>query len=344
MVISRSKENIPSTTPGVELSPEQKKYKKQIDQKLEETKLKSDKEIEKQGVIKWIRTKLGSRLGWFFGKFKGWERFNGFDKTFKTIVKGFWLNDVFKWIKSLREWWKEKVKRTYQMVWWTKQHEWERFQVPEALASSYSINVETWKWIEKEYKLKYNEAFLKKILAIASELQFNPNYLAAAMMVESGYQTDVRESRSRTKWNGGTGLIGFMPATAAQLLGVPWTEIKKIREATPGSRDKFRFESYARQVNGMNHLEQLDLIYKFLKKHKGKLRTIDDFYAAIFSPASIGKPAHAVIIDKEKKPETYRQNRFLDKNKDGKITKAEISYKVIDRYKRYKFFDTQELA
>ena len=56
-------------------------------------------------------------------------------------------------------------------------------------------------------------------------------------------------------------------------------------------------------------------------------------------PAAVGKPADYVIFDQANKPETYRQNRYIDLDKDGKITKREMSHKTLKRLQEYTFFD-----
>ena len=49
---------------------------------------------------------------------------------------------------------------------------------------------------------------------------------------------------------------------------------------------------------------------------------------AILWPAAIGKPESFELFDEETKPQTYKMNKGLDTNKDGKISKGEAAAKV----------------
>jgi hypothetical protein len=42
---------------------------------------------------------------------------------------------------------------------------------------------------------------------------------------------------------------------------------------------------------------------------------------AILWPVAVGKPADTILLESERNPITYKQNRGLDKNNDGKIPK-----------------------
>jgi hypothetical protein len=43
------------------------------------------------------------------------------------------------------------------------------------------------------------------------------------------------------------------------------------------------------KLKNMTALEQLDYVEKYFMPHKGKLKTLEDVYLAVFSPAFIGK-------------------------------------------------------
>ncbi|MNZ97636.1 hypothetical protein D3C78_1168850 [compost metagenome] len=80
--------------------------------------------------------------------------------------------------------------------------------------------------------------------------------------------------------------------------------------------------------------EQLDYVYAFFKPYTGKLKTLSDIYMRILWPAAVGKPEDYVIFDQNVRPTAYVQNKGLDINKDGKVTKAECAAKVQEKYVR----------
>ncbi|MNX76537.1 hypothetical protein D3C86_1080490 [compost metagenome] len=54
----------------------------------------------------------------------------------------------------------------------------------------------------------------------------------------------------------------------------------------------------------------------------------------ILYPVAVGKAEDYVLFDTVKKPTAYFQNRGLDLNKDGFITKGECATKVQQKYER----------
>lgn len=77
--------------------------------------------------------------------------------------------------------------------------------------------------------------------------------------------------------------------------------------------------------------EQLIFVHKFFQPYKGKLKTLGDVYLRILWPVGVGKPDDYVLWDQKTRPTTYVQNKGLDINKDGKITKAECCAKVTQK-------------
>lgn len=80
--------------------------------------------------------------------------------------------------------------------------------------------------------------------------------------------------------------------------------------------------------------QQLEYVYLYFKPLTGKLRSVSDLYMKILWPAAVGKPEDFVLWNKDSRPTTYFQNRGLDVNKDGNITKGEAASKVIDKLTR----------
>lgn len=80
--------------------------------------------------------------------------------------------------------------------------------------------------------------------------------------------------------------------------------------------------------------QQLIYVHKFFKPYKGKLKTLSDVYMRILWPVAVGKPEDYIIFINDGKSKAYIQNKGLDVNKDGKITKAECALKVQDKLRR----------
>ncbi|QXO10132.1 hypothetical protein pEaSNUABM37_00171 [Erwinia phage pEa_SNUABM_37] len=80
--------------------------------------------------------------------------------------------------------------------------------------------------------------------------------------------------------------------------------------------------------------QQLEYVYLYFKPLTGKLKTVSDLYMKILWPAAVGKPEDFVLWTQKDRPTTYLQNKGLDVNKDGWITKAEAASKVTDKLTR----------
>ena len=71
---------------------------------------------------------------------------------------------------------------------------------------------------------------------------------------------------------------------------------------------------------------QLDFVAKYLSPFRGKAKTLSDVYMTILYPIAVGKPEAAVLFSKPAK--TYVQNKGLDTNEDGVVTKGEAAFLV----------------
>lgn len=155
---------------------------------------------------------------------------------------------------------------------------------------------------------KVSDAFIKKVVRICNQLGINPNFVMACIAFETG---ETFSASIRNRLSGATGLIQFMPQTAAAL----GTSTEELAAMTP--------------------VKQLDFVYKYFLPWKGKLRTLEDVYMAILWPRAVGRPSNYVLFNRNGNfPKAYIQNAGLDINKDGKITKAEAAMKVTDKFKR----------
>lgn len=151
---------------------------------------------------------------------------------------------------------------------------------------------------------KVSPEFARKAIAVANHIGANPNHFMSGMAFETG---ETFSPSVRNKQSGATGLIQFMPYTAPKL----GTTVEELA--------------------AMSAVEQLDYVAAYFKPWRGKLKTVDDFYMAILWPKAVGKPSTYVLFDSatdSKTKKAYLQNKGLDADKDGKVTKAEAAAKV----------------
>lgn len=129
------------------------------------------------------------------------------------------------------------------------------------------------------------------------------DYLIACIAFESNLNPFAKN-----KVSGAVGLIQFMPS------------ICKAYGTTAEEMVRRTFE------------EQVPYIIKHFQPYYKRTKSLSDMYMAILMPSFIGKPEDAVIFSIIKTPVQYKQNRGLDRNNNGVITKAEASALVFSRY------------
>jgi peptidoglycan hydrolase-like protein with peptidoglycan-binding domain/uncharacterized small protein (DUF1192 family) len=149
------------------------------------------------------------------------------------------------------------------------------------------------------------ELFLNEIIAMSERLNVDPDFMMAVMAFESG--ESFAPDKKNEAGSGATGLIQFMPNTAKDL----GTTTAKLAQLTP--------------------TEQLFWVEKYFRRNAaGKnLASISDVYMAVLLPSAVGKPdTHPLFIQ----PSTaYKQNKGLDADKSGVITKNEAAFKVQEK-------------
>lgn len=147
---------------------------------------------------------------------------------------------------------------------------------------------------------KVSPEFRQKVRAMAFNLNTDPDWLMACMAFETGktFSPSIVNKTSKA-----CGLIQFMGPTAIYL-GTTQADLV-----------------------AMTAEEQLDWVYKYMKRFTGKLNTIEDCYLAILLPSACGKPSDYIVFDKAdpKHPKWYLQNRGLDTNNNAQITKQEAA-------------------
>jgi hypothetical protein len=152
---------------------------------------------------------------------------------------------------------------------------------------------------------KVSATFRARVAWIAATLALDVNWIMACIAWESG--ESFSPSKKNMAGSGATGLIQFMPSTAADL-GTTTAALAK-----------------------MTAEDQLNYVYKYFRlmiKQHGPIKSIEDCYMAILWPAAVGKP---ITFQLFKSQVQYRQNSGLDTNKDGVITKYEAASHVREK-------------
>ena len=155
--------------------------------------------------------------------------------------------------------------------------------------------------------------FLKRVNQVSAKIGANPADLLGLMASESGLNPQARNK------SGATGLIQFMTATAR---GV-------------GTSTAARY--------GMNRVQQMDYVEKFLTRTAPKNPTPGHLYTSVFLPAFAKKPANYVVAkrggfrdDWGNHPAAwYTHNSGLDLNNDGSITIAELGERIRQKQKSF---------
>lgn len=155
---------------------------------------------------------------------------------------------------------------------------------------------------------RVDQAFRAKVREICGELGFDPNWLMAIMAFETGGTFNPAEPNQAG--SGAVGLIQFTRPVAREL------------GTTTG------------ELSRMTQVEQLEFVKRYFTQYgyASRVKNLADCYMAVFWPRAIGKNNDYVLIDRDLQPIAYRQNRGLDKNDDGKITKAEAAERAYNSY------------
>jgi hypothetical protein len=163
----------------------------------------------------------------------------------------------------------------------------------EDIVFGYKLNPEVLKCSEQD--------FIDKVCKISQDLLIVPDWLMIVMELETAGKFDP----SITNSLGYTGLIQFGRDAAK--------EVGTTRNA----------------LRNMDALEQLDYVYKYLKKFAGKMNRLPDVYLAVFFPVAIGKPAGWTLEARNLPPERVgKWNPLFDVDKDGVIQVWEIEKKL----------------
>ena len=149
---------------------------------------------------------------------------------------------------------------------------------------------------------KVSPEFRNKVQTIASSLGTDPNFLMSAMAFETGRSFSA--SQANKAGSGAVGLIQFMPSTAKSL------------------------GTTSAALAAMTAEDQLDFVQTYFARFAGKLHSISDLYMAILWPVAVPQPNNFVLFSQDISPKAYQQNKGLDLDGDGKVTKAEAASRV----------------
>ncbi len=150
---------------------------------------------------------------------------------------------------------------------------------------------------------KVSQTFRDRVFWIAEDLELDASDLMACMAFESGgtFRADIRNAAG----SGAVGLIQFMPQTALML------------------------GTTSEQLAAMSAEDQLNYVWKYLSPQKGRLNNLGDIYLSILWPAGIGKSDDWVLFAAGgARPKLYLQNKGLDTDHDGAVTRGETIAKV----------------
>lgn len=159
------------------------------------------------------------------------------------------------------------------------------------------------------WSAKVSQTFVERVLWICDDLGVEPDHLMACMAFESG---ESFKANKRNPVSSATGLIQFMSATA-----------KGLGTTTAA-------------LAAMTAEDQLKYVYKYFLPFKGRLKSLEDVYMAILMPVAVGKPLDYNLFSASRAQ--YLANKGLDKNRDGKVTKAEAAAKVREKLDRGKVY------
>ena len=156
-----------------------------------------------------------------------------------------------------------------------------------------------------------DKEFLSEVDNLAKKYNVSVGDLLAVMSFETAGSFDP--AQKNLAGSGATGLIQFMPSTARGL-GTTTEDLAR-----------------------MSRTEQLKYVDKYLSNKGIEGKSLSDIYMAVLFPAAVGKPDSFVLFGRGastfgstdySKPVFYDQNRSLDINNDGSITKGEAAARV----------------
>lgn len=158
----------------------------------------------------------------------------------------------------------------------------------------------------------------QKVRDVAASLGADPNDLMAVMAAETGGTFDPAERAGK---NGAVGLIQFTNTAITEMnKGLP-----KDQQLTKASLEQMSF------TEQMDHVQTY--MQTMMDRYNGPANPDrGDLYAAVFSPALVDNSDTARIYGGNST--AYRANKSLDTNRDGWITRNELTARADEWYER----------
>lgn len=154
------------------------------------------------------------------------------------------------------------------------------------------------------YGMKFTPAELEQVVVMVRNLKCDP-VAVQVFMGSMAWETGGTFSPSiRNKISGARGLIQFMEPTAKGL-GTSQAALEKMTVS-----------------------QQLEYVYKHFKPFAGRLKNDGDVYMGILLPRAVGRDDNYILWDKSNYPTAYSQNKGLDLNDDGVVTRTECLHKI----------------
>jgi hypothetical protein len=156
--------------------------------------------------------------------------------------------------------------------------------------------------VVKKYKLSNN--FINKLLIVSKKLETKPTLLLASMIIES-----EMKAHSVNNVSGAVGLLGFTDITCKQ----------------------FKWNKH--QIKKLSRMEQLDYVYSYYKRFKGRLNSIADYGIANAAPSCMFADKRIIVYSD--KTDSYWQNTYWDLDNNGVIQVWEIGSHYSNRPNKF---------
>ncbi len=145
--------------------------------------------------------------------------------------------------------------------------------------------------------------FLGEVDSLAQELEIDPSIILAVMDFETG--GSFNPGQKNAAGSSATGLIQFMAKTATSL------------------------GTSTEELAAMTRTEQMRFVKDYFRQFGDSIKggSASDVYMAVLFPKAIGKADSFVLFTEGTR--AYTQNKGLDRNGDGTVTKKEASRSVV---------------
>ncbi len=160
---------------------------------------------------------------------------------------------------------------------------------------------------------KLSDTQIDAVINASKVIGVNPAWLMCVIHFETAGTLDPKTTNSI----GSVGLIQF----TRDKKGVEYKTINGKRYSL----------SY---LKSLTFEKQMLVVVEYLKPYAGKIKSFTDLYLSVFFPLAIGKDDNFTLQTKNLSASKIAlQNPIFDANKDGKLTKSEVTSYFANRYK-----------